>query len=95
MAPSNVLNISQFITWILQAYQAQTIENTALQENQDILNHKLKESYDELKTLGSENAELGHSLAALRAKSTTIETPPAPTNPAIKEKPNYLSYLGL
>ena len=95
LSPSNVLNISQFITWILQAYQAQTIENTALQSNQDTLNQKLKEAYDSIETLEAGNAILTQSLSTLNDQPPTIDTPPAPSHPAVKEQPNYLRYLGL
>lgn len=93
LSPSNVLNISQFITWILQAYQAQTIENKALQQNQDQLNQKLKEAYDSIETLEAGNDILTQSLSKLNDQPPNIEK--APSHPAVKEQPNYLRYLGL
>lgn len=95
LAPSNVSNITQFITWLLEDYTKLGVENHSLQVNQDLLNAELLKAHELNDKLDDKIAELGNELHELNKKPPTpSKTPiaPAPTEP-IKEK-TFLELIG-
>lgn len=91
LAPGKVVNISQFIAWLLDDYYRLQKENKVYDENQEILNTKLLQANELIAELKEEYGKLHELHAAVQEKSKgTPETPPVPVatsmQPAKQEK---------